>query len=380
MLCAAVFIGPRLADSQGFVHIATDTYIVETSLTTASIILVVSFFVLHFVLNLIMGSVKIPKITANWFSKRSSKKKIALQNEAFLAYEEGAYARSLALIKKAGSEKEVPANCLLLAAKCAFNLNDLDACRNYIDQAEKHSSTSIAACKILRAKLNIKVGNTQAAIDNLDEIKRDSYTSAISTKLLYECYTKENNFEKLHELVTSLKKHDLATKEEIEKINSKYIDYRLNKASSIDEINAVVNSLDRNLRQDPSVMGPIIRKMVELGDLNHASKYATKILAGHSTPEFLESIATWKMSVPSVLNELQKMVQNNAIGSQINVPLLKALANLELQSGQLTEAQGHLNQALEISKTPDLYLMAARVNENLKQFEDATKFFSLAVK
>ena len=34
----AIILGPMLADSQGFVHIATNTHIVETSLTTAIVL------------------------------------------------------------------------------------------------------------------------------------------------------------------------------------------------------------------------------------------------------------------------------------------------------------------------------------------------------
>ena len=64
LLCAAVFLGPRLADSQGFVHIATEGYIIETSLTTAIIIAFVSFVVLHVLVNIINRSVSLPKSTA----------------------------------------------------------------------------------------------------------------------------------------------------------------------------------------------------------------------------------------------------------------------------------------------------------------------------
>ena len=86
LLCGAVFLGPRLADSQGFVHIATECYIIETSLTTAIILAIVSFVVLHIVVNLINRSIRLPKLTARWFVNRKAKKLQSLQNEAFLAW------------------------------------------------------------------------------------------------------------------------------------------------------------------------------------------------------------------------------------------------------------------------------------------------------
>ena len=40
----AVILGPLLADSQGFVHIATNSKIIETSITTAIVIYILSIF------------------------------------------------------------------------------------------------------------------------------------------------------------------------------------------------------------------------------------------------------------------------------------------------------------------------------------------------
>ena len=42
----AVILGPLLADSQGFVHIATNSKIIETSITTAIVIYILSVFII----------------------------------------------------------------------------------------------------------------------------------------------------------------------------------------------------------------------------------------------------------------------------------------------------------------------------------------------
>ena len=128
LLCAAVFLGPRLADSQGFVHIATDNYIIETSLTTAIILALVAFVVLHIVVNLLNRSIKLPRSTSNWFARRRNKKQQAILGEAFLAYEEGAYQRALGLVRKYGAKGDLPASLLFLGAKSSFKLGDLAGC------------------------------------------------------------------------------------------------------------------------------------------------------------------------------------------------------------------------------------------------------------
>lgn len=377
LLCAAVFLGPRLADSQGFVHIATENYIVETSLTTAIIIGIVTFLVLHIVINLINRSFKIPSNTSHWFAKRRERKQQIMLGEAFLAYEEGAYQRALGLVRKYGSKGELPASLLFLAAKSSFKLGDLANCRSYLDQAEKTPSSSQLACRLLRAKLNLKLGNAQAALENLDQVKKDSYSNAITTKLLSECYEQEGDFDKVIELLPQLKKLKLVSAEESQAVTLKAITALVQKAQDSNDLVALVNKLSRNERADAQLMTPIISKMVALGDSVNAGKYASTLLKHSDATPLLEAIATWNASVPALLEELSRQDQKSA---QPSLPLLKALANLELKAGKLSEAKEHLKQAFSLGKGPELYLLAAELNERLAQYDEATKFFALAVR
>ena len=95
IVCAAVIFGPILADNQGFVHIAIADYILEMSLTTAVIILVVALFVLYLLLSLISHFLRLPGSTMRWLRKRSSKKVLNSLESAVIAYEEGENERTL---------------------------------------------------------------------------------------------------------------------------------------------------------------------------------------------------------------------------------------------------------------------------------------------
>lgn len=376
ILCAAVFLGPRLADSQGFVHIATDNYIVESSLTTAVIVLLIAFIILHFVVNLINRSVRLPSSTVKWLDSRKAKKQQNLQNEAFLAYEEGAYSRALALLKKAGSRADLPVVSQFLGAKCAFQLGDLGTCRNFLDLSEKNADATDVACKLLRAKLNLRIGNPQAALENIEAIKKDSYTKDITTKLLFECYAQEGKMNEVISLLPHVKKHKLIPEAELNAIIKRCTDFSLTTAVNASEIHTILNELDRTERNNPDIMAPVLIKLVSLGDVNTASKHAIEILNNGVTDEFLLSISKWSNAAPSVLEELNRFASDN----QTNLSLLKAISNLEIKAGQLKEAQGHLTRALEMAKDCDLYILAAELNERLGKYEDAAKFFSLALR
>ena len=142
----------------------------------------------------------------------------------------------------------------------------------------------------------------------------------------------------------------------------------------------LINKLSRSERGDAELMTPIVTKLVALGDTVNAAKYTTTMLKHSAATPLLEAIASWREAVPAVLKELKRQEQQNSVGAQTNQPLLKALANLELKEGKTNEAKEHLQQAFTLGKSPELYLLAAELNERLAQYDEATKFFALAVR
>ena len=112
VICAAVVLGPMLSDSQGFVHMVVGNYVIETSVTTAAIIVVLFLAALWLAYSLIRHFLSIPHGTARWFKKRSLKKQDALQDAAYLAYEEGDYARTIELLNQSGGIEDLPLRAL----------------------------------------------------------------------------------------------------------------------------------------------------------------------------------------------------------------------------------------------------------------------------
>lgn len=377
-LCGAVFLGPRLADSQGFVHIATNDYIIETSLTTAVIIAVIAFVVLHIVINVLFRSIHLPKSTAKWFGATAAKRKLHLQNEAFMAYEEGAYGRALSLLKKSGVAK-LPTHCLFLGAKCAFETNDLEACRKFLDRAEERPDGSDLACKLLRAKLNLKLDNTEAALENLEAIEKDSYSSAITTKLLYECYEKDNNYAKIAELLPNLKGLKIFDDANLERITLNCLNYKLGKAQSAEEVSDLVDKLSRGEKHNPNFMLPVIKRLVKLEDMDKATKYAVTLVKNHDDDAVYELLATWPEASSSLLNTLESKVNDADVDAEHNAPLLQALANLEMRSEHFDEAKSHLDRAIALKDSRENYLLAAELCKRTNQPDEANKYLSLAL-
>lgn len=376
--CLAIIVGPYLADSQGFVHIATNDYVIETSLTTSFVILAVAFFVLYVAIYLLNRFLRLPKGTARWFHLHSAKKTLSLQDEAYLAYEEGDYARTLALIRQSAKPQDLPVKALFVGAKSAFNVGKYDIAREFLDNAQERSDQAKIAASIVRAKLNLRIDNCKAALEHLDSIK-SSFKNKLIYKLYYECYKRDYDVERIYEASEQLLKFKLITEADAENIYRKYFEKKLKDAETSDDMKTIWTKMSRKVRQDPVFLGPYVNKLLQLGDIGHARKISLDTLKREVSPVFLNSIETWDISIPEVLSFLKKFAGDNVIASQVNLPLLKALGNLEFRSSLMQDALDHYLQALELSKSPDIYNKIGQILSGQQNYAEATSYFSKAL-
>lgn len=371
----AIIFGKELSNSQGFVQIATENYIVASSLSTTVILICALFIIFYFAIRFIVKFIALPKGTARFFSNISAKKAIALQNDATIAYYQGEYERVLSLLKKSNSDiKNLPFASKFIMADCAFKLNNYELTRQILSSMLKDDNTKIASI-IFRAKLNIKVGNTKAAREELDAIKNNCKFSSIS-KLLLQCYQKEHDFEQIIKLIPTLKRLKIISNDQLLQLFNSNINYLLQKAQSSDEVEQVHNLIPRKDRQEPAVLGPIINKYVHLGDLNRAKRLCLHYINNTIDPEILESISCFEISMPEVLSALRKIENDNVIASKVNAPLLKAIANLEFNAGNLDEAKKYYLKAYELVKSDSIALSLAKIYTQTRQYDLANDYFS----
>ena len=135
--CLAVVVGPLLADSQGYIHIATASHVIETSITTAIILYLSSIFALYFLCTFVKKVYLIPKNTLSAFRKHSFKRKLSLQDEAIISFEQGQYDNTLALLKHSADIKKMSEKSLLVAAQAAFHIGLYDYTRQALDEAQR---------------------------------------------------------------------------------------------------------------------------------------------------------------------------------------------------------------------------------------------------
>lgn len=374
---AAVILGPMLADTQGYVHISTTSHVIETSITTAFTVYLFSLITIFIVYFVVKKIISIPKGALTAFRVRAKIKNHSIQDEAIIKFEQGEYERVLSLLEHADPIEHMAEKSLLIAAQAAFFTGNYEFTRQALNEAESRGKDARIAANIIRAKLNYKIGNVKAALEFLDKNDKKFLNQNV-LKLYYDCYNSLNDLEKLQEITPHLLKFKVIDEQQAHEIYVRQVEAKLTSTTNVDELNKVLKKLPKADKKDPKIMGAFAYKFIRLGDANKAREIAMDILKVKPDSNFLESVSRWDIAIPDVLSLLKKYAQKNLITSQINQPLLKAIANLEFKSGLLRESLDDFNQALSISPSSDIYMKMGAICSALQNYTQADEYYSKA--
>lgn len=374
---AAVILGPMLADTQGYVHISTTSHVIETSITTAFTVYLFSLITIFIVYFVVKKIISIPKGALTAFRVRAKIKNHSIQDEAIIKFEQGEYERVLSLLEHADPIEHMTEKSLLIAAQAAFFTGNYEFTRQALNEAESRGKDTRIAANIIRAKLNYKIGNVKAALEFLDKNDKKFLNQNV-LKLYYDCYNSLNDLEKLQEITPHLLKFKVIDEQQAHEIYVRQVEAKLTSTTNVDELNKVLKKLPKADKKDPKIMGAFAYKFIRLGDANKAREIAMDILKVKPDSNFLESVSRWDIAIPDVLSLLKKYAQKNLITSQINQPLLKAIANLEFKSGLLRESLDDFNQALSISPSSDIYMKMGAICSALQNYTQANEYYSKA--
>lgn len=375
LVCAAIYAGPYLADNQGFVHVAAGDYVVETSLTVAVVLALAVLAVLFGLYKLGTYCVSAPRGAFRWASGRTGRRLQRTLDEAVITFHEGDYGRTLELLGRAGRPEALPLGHLFIGARSAFELRRIDEVRSFLDCAASHHRHAAEAVNVLRAQLNLELGNVGVSQEYLSQVRTPN---ALTKKLSYDCLKARGDVEELYRASPRLLATAVISADESRDIQLAYIRKMLGQARSTAEIQELYKNVTRT-SQDVALVCPIITALAERGELDAVRKLTLRLLREHpDSQELLECIAGWEQSIPEVLEYLRSRAQENLIASEVNVPLLTALGNMELQAGLLDDARIHFEKALELSKSRSLYLKLGSLLAMQQQYAKANDYLMRA--
>lgn len=372
--CAAIFIGPYLADSQGYIHIATNNYIIELSVFTGIILSVVAFIVFYFVVSFILSVLHLPHGASLLLKKHIDKKQLTLQNNALIAFEEGDFKRALMLFEKAPNKEHIPTFTKFIAADAAFELGDYEKTRSILDEIEQKDRHAKIAVAIVRAKMNFKLGNVEAALETLQPLKLKD--SSFVSKLSYQSLKRENDYEGLASMAPRLIEDKVIDKEEADRLYAASFEQKLSDLTKTNEALALRKLLPKQVRYLLSINTLLLKKLDDLNDSSALNKLACDLINHNKDEiELYKALSDIKNPLPKVRKLVESRLKMHEAVDEAKSTMLKALAQLESNESLNDTACEHLLSAQQIINDQDVQRRLALIYSKMRLFEKANQYF-----
>ena len=205
LLVLALVLGTVLANAllpeNGYVAISFLGYLVEMSVPTLALCLLLTLLSLH----VIQGLVRMPgRLRAQRIERKRARAREDL-NRGLLEMSAGRWNESEITLARAARDAVAPAVHYLAAARAANLLGSRERRDAWLDLAREAAPDDPAPVLITVAEMNFKDGNTDAALDALTSLERLGELNPRALLLLARVFRLRGDFDRLRELEPRLR-------------------------------------------------------------------------------------------------------------------------------------------------------------------------------
>lgn len=346
-LIAGLVVGPDLAGNQGYVLISAANQTIEMSVSTLVILVVFAFAALFILEWLIRKLFSLSSSTRGWFSGRKNKKVRALTNEGLLKLLEGDWKQSEKLLLKGVNHSDAPLLNYLAAAEAAQGRGDIDNRDRYLQQAADFGIDNLATA-LTRAKLQYRQGQYEEALASLQGLVDANPRNPVLLSLLKDTYLKLQDWQALLRLMPSLKRVKAVSEAEAERLELKAecgLMAHIATQKGSDGLLAHWNSLSRSARQQPKLIGCLVKQLIARKADSEAYIILRENLKKHPDESLISLVP--ELSLPDyhpAILKLQDVLRYN----ENNPVTHSALGQLYFREGKWAEARTHFEKALDI--------------------------------
>jgi len=208
-------LGTFLVRDPGYVLITYDTWVLETSIWVALVLLFVLlgglFFIGFTIRRIVAGQIRF----AGWASSRKLRNARSQTVRGLLVMAEGRWADAQKLLLNAAPRVETPLINYLNAARAAHELGQRDVRDNHLLQAQESTPGAKFAVTLTQAEFQIEDGQFEQALAALLQLRARAPKQGAVLTMLAECYVGLADWDALRPLLGELKKNSGMGKERL---------------------------------------------------------------------------------------------------------------------------------------------------------------------
>lgn len=373
ILIAGIVLGPMFAGHQGYVLIQTDTYNIETSVTSLVIMLILLIVVLFAIEWVLRRVFRTGARTRGWFVGRKRTRARKQTREGLMKLAEGDYTQVEKLLSRNADHAEQPVVNYLLAAEAAQQRGDDLRVNQYLERASEVADSNQLPVDITRVRIQLARGENHAARHGVDALLNVAPRHPEVLRLAEQAYVKTQAYQSLLEILPSLAKANVYNDEEIQKLQLQaYIglmNERMANGGSL-ELKSWWNDQSRKTRHETALQVAMIEHLIECNDHDTAQQILVDGLKRKFDERLVLLMPKLKSGNPEQLEKLlNQQIKQHGASALLN----STLGQLLMRHGEWQQASDAFRAALK--QRPDAYDYAwlANVLDKLHRPEEAAQ-------
>ncbi|TDF35558.1 heme biosynthesis protein HemY [Alteromonadaceae bacterium M269] len=371
ILIIGLLVGPMLIENQSSVVIALDRWVIEMSMVSLAVILLLSSGA---ILALAWISIRIIRILSGsqkWFSGWSDRKHNKAFTQGLVALDEANYSEAEKQLSHVGDGKFSGVE-LLAAAQAANNLGHSDKAVTLWERAQNERASKLAAT-IHLIEHHIKQRNPGEAISQIKQLSEKEQKNKRIVLLWVQALAESGQWQQLRDNLSSWKKQlSVEDYQYWMKQTAQGFYAELASKEGANPLKQYWQSLPRKTRNDPAQQSAYVEQLIGQGMhkdaeealLNFQSKQPQKLLF----PLFRELHLTNPTSTIKCLENWLKKDSENA-------ELLSVLGQVAFNAKDWDLAERALAKAIRLASDNKDVLLLARVKEQQQEPSQALELY-----
>lgn len=379
LIFAAVALSPMLIDEKGYILIAMGDLTIESTVATASIMLVLTFITLLIALKVFRGGLNFSFAAWNKIAFASRRRALKDLNKGIAAYVLGDYQQSEHLLAKSAEASSLEHIAYLVAADAAQKQALKPNTEHYLALLEKSTDTlKEAGLEAILIKIKLLIGqqNYQQAREVIDQHHKHIGHDARLLSLEIDLSLIEQRFDYVIKQLNAAKKQKAITSETISQWQQLAFYGAFNNQIKQHDNNALMQywqQLAKKVKQEQIVVLAYCRVLAENNINEPLAKILLPVIKKGANTQLLKSIRNLPITQA---NELITAAQKHLHSDPHNALWLSLVAHFAVFSQQWPLAEKAFNTLvnLEGSQYDNVDLLAfALVLEQQNQLEKANQ-------
>ncbi len=371
-LFVAVIIAIMAMKDPGYVLFAVGTWTVETTLALMVVVLIVSFFLLYFLIRSGIKMVAVPRDLRHWKKQRRERKAIKLLTQGLIDLAEGRWQSAEKKVVKYAESSDASLLNYLAAARAAQAQGADQRRDHYLKLAHENHPSADIAVGLTQAELQLKQNQLEQCLATLRHLHQLAPKHVQVLKVLAGLYQRLGDWEHLLDLMPLLRKHKAMKADVMGDLAQQAYLALLQKAGSFADLSNVWSRIPTPVQESENILMMYVQRLLVLGE----SDLAEPLLRHGLQRRFSDALLMCYGKIEGAEPTRQlALVESLLVEHERDAVALLTAGRLSLRCKLWGKARSYLEASVNVEPTAEAYNELGTLLERMNETEAAAECF-----